>query len=194
MKIIGTLIISFLITVSSNVYADYKNQESFIYCIKEQVDEILTNKNKQERYKKLQEIIKSSINLSKISKFIMGKHWITATKKEREDFIREYEKYFTKLCIKILHTYIGSGEITIVSTKKIDTYIYLINTRFSYDESEGFINIDFKITENNDTFLIEDIIMSGVSISINQRSQINEKIDNQSIENIVEELKCSNNL
>ena len=113
---------------------------------------------------------------------------------ERKEFLQEYERYFIQLCTKILDMHIGRGEMTIISTKKINDKEYLINTRLLYDESGEFINVDFRIIENDNSFLINDIIISGTSISIYQRSKFSEKIDTHGILHVTKELKCKNAL
>lgn len=84
------------------------------------------------------------------------------------------------------------SEMIIMSTKAVDDETCLIGTRFSYGDEE-FTNIDFKGTKNNSSFLISDVVMSGISIAINQRSQFSEKIDTHGIASVIAELKCNNN-
>lgn len=191
MKIIRNLIV--IIIIALNAYASFENHKAFVYSLKQKIDDILIRGNEKSHHEKLQEIIQDSIDLKKVSQFVMGKHWILSTEKTKEDFVREYTTYFTRLCIKILNNYVGSSKMTIMSVKKVTDGVYIISTRFSYDENEGFNNIDFKIIECNNSFLIDDIVMSGMSITINQRTQFNEKIDTYGIASVIEELKCSNN-
>ncbi|OWZ25446.1 toluene tolerance, Ttg2 family protein [Wolbachia endosymbiont of Wuchereria bancrofti] len=164
--------------------------------MKQQVGNISIKENKKDRervYKKLQEIIQNNVDLKKISRFVMGKHWTLTTQEEREDFLREYEIYFTRLCIKILYKYMNNSEMTIMSSRAVDDATCLISTRFFYSDEE-FTNIDFKVTRNVSSFLISDVVMNGISISINQRSQFSEKIDTYSIARVIDELKYNNNL
>ncbi|MDN5247551.1 MAG: ABC transporter substrate-binding protein [Wolbachia endosymbiont of Tyrophagus putrescentiae] len=192
MKIIKTLAIIICIAISSHSYAHYENYKTLIYTLKQQVQDTLAeNGNKEE---KVQKIIQNSVNLRKISQFVMGKHWTLTTEEKRENFIKEYETHFIRLCIKILCNCVNSGEMTIMGVKKLDDGVFLVNTRFSYNENEEFTNIDFKVIENDGSPLIDDIVMSGISISINQRSLFNGKIDAYGIEHVIEELRYSNNL
>lgn len=81
----------------------------------------------------------------------------------------------------------------IMSTKAVDDETCLIGTRFSYGDEE-FTNIDFKVTKSDSSFLINDVVMSGISIAINQRSQFSEKIDTNGMASVIDELKRNNNL
>ncbi|MDD9331086.1 MAG: ABC transporter substrate-binding protein [Wolbachia sp.] len=164
--------------------------------MKQQVDEISMRENKKNReyvYEKLQEIIQDNVNLKGISRFVMGKYWALTTEKEKEDFLREYEVYLTNLCIKILYRYMNDSEMTIMSSREAGDKVCLVSTRFTYSNEE-FTNIDFKVTESNNFFLISDVIMSGISIAISQRAQFSEKIDTYGIASVIEELKCNNDL
>ncbi|MDG7056045.1 MAG: ABC transporter substrate-binding protein [Wolbachia endosymbiont of Meromenopon meropis] len=196
MNITKALIITIFIIISSDAYASCTDHRIFVHAIKQQVDTLYTKgkkKNREYIYKKLREIIQNNVNLKEISKFVMGKHWTLTTQEERESFLKEYEIYLTHLCVKILYHYINNSEMTIMNSQLCSDKACLINTRFSYT-NERFTNIDFKVTKINSSFLINDVIMGGVSISISQRSQFNEKIDTHGIENVINELKCNNNL
>lgn len=148
--------------------------------------------SKKDIYAKLQEIIQNRVNTKEIPRFVMGKYGVLATEKEKEDFLKEYEIYITRLCVKILYNYINS-EMTIMSARAIDDETCLIGTRFS-SGNEEFTNADFKVTKNGDYILISDVVMSGISIYISQRSKFNKKIDERGIASVIEELKCNNSL
>ncbi|AAW71028.1 ABC transporter substrate-binding protein [Wolbachia endosymbiont of Brugia malayi] len=196
MNVIKLLIIIVFIVISSRAYTNCADHKIFVHAMKQQVGNISTKENKKDRehvYKKLQEIIQNNIDLKKISRFVMGKHWTLTTQEEREDFLREYEIYFTRLCIEILYKYMNNSEMTIMSSRAVDNATCLISTRFFYSDEE-FTNIDFKVTKNVSSFLISDVVMNGISISINQRSQFSEKIDAYSIARVIDELKYNNNL
>ncbi|WP_395463334.1 phospholipid-binding protein MlaC [Wolbachia endosymbiont of Cantharis cryptica] len=196
MNITKVLIIIVFIAISSSAYTNCTDHKIFVHAMKQQVDSTSAKENKKNReyvYKKLQEIIQNNVNLKEISRFVMGKHWILTTQKERENFLREYEVYLMRLCAKILYKYMNGSEMIIMSSRAADDETCLISTRFSYGDEE-FTNIDFKVTKNNSSFLISDVVMNGISISINQRSQFSEKIDMDGIASVIDELKCNNNL
>ncbi|BET35694.1 hypothetical protein wScaTNS_09070 [Wolbachia pipientis] len=150
-------------------------------------------KNLEHIHEELQKIIQNNVNLKEISRFVIGKYWNLSTQKEKEEFLKEYEVYLARLCAKILYKYINNSEMIIMSTKAVDDETCLIGTRFSYGDEE-FTNIDFKVTKSDSSFLINDVVMSGISIAINQRSQFSEKIDTNGMASVIDELKCNNNL
>ncbi|MDR2831598.1 MAG: ABC transporter substrate-binding protein [Rickettsiales bacterium] len=172
------------------------DHKTFVRAMKQQVDSISIKENKKNQeyvHKKLREVIQNNVNLKGISQFVMGKYWTLTTQGEKESFLREYEVYLTRLCVKILYKYMNDSEMIIMSSRAVDNETCLISTRFSYGNEE-FTNIDFKVTKNNNLFLISDVVMSGISISINQRSQFSEKIDTYGIASVIDELKCNNDL
>ncbi|MDM8335228.1 MlaC/ttg2D family ABC transporter substrate-binding protein [Wolbachia pipientis] len=196
MSITKVLIFAVFVALSSSAYTSCAGHKIFMHAMKQQAGSVSAKENKKNReyvYKKLQEIIQNNVNLKEISRFIMGKHWALINKEEREGFLREYEMYLTRLCVKILYKYMNNSEMIIMSSEAVNDETCLISTRFSYGNEE-FTNIDFKVTKNGNSFLISDVIMNGISISINQRSQFSEKIDTYGIASVTRELKCNNNL
>ncbi|VVC38932.1 Toluene tolerance Ttg2/phospholipid-binding protein MlaC,Mur ligase, C-terminal [Cinara cedri] len=81
--------------------------------------------SKEDRHKKLQEIIQDNVDLKRISRFVIGKYWALTTEEKRQEFIKEHETYFTRLCIKILHNYIGGGEMMIMGVKEVGDGVYI---------------------------------------------------------------------
>ncbi|OEY86931.1 organic solvent ABC transporter [Wolbachia pipientis] len=186
MNVIKIFIIMFLAT---SAYADCRSHKDFIYALKNQMVSTVGRKSQM-----LQSIIRNNLDLKKISRFIIGKHWVLSQDATREDFLREYEAYFVRLCTKILYDYIQSSEMSVMGTKKVDDRVCIINTRFSHSDNEEFTNIDFQVTKKDNSFLISDITVSGISVLINQRAQFNKRIDTYGIEQVIKELKCNNNL
>ncbi|MGL9718178.1 MAG: MlaC/ttg2D family ABC transporter substrate-binding protein [Wolbachia sp.] len=196
MNITKALIIIVFVIISSGAYTSCAGHKIFVHAMKQQVNSIYTKEKKRNReyiYTKLQEIIRNNVNLKEISRFVMGKHWTLTTQEERENFLKEYEMYLTRLCVKILYQYMNNSEMTIMGSKAGDDGTCLVSTRFSYGDEE-FTNIDFKVAKSNSSFLINDVVMNGISISISQRSQFSEKIDTYGIASVIDELKCNNNL
>ncbi|WP_177429451.1 MlaC/ttg2D family ABC transporter substrate-binding protein [Wolbachia endosymbiont of Nilaparvata lugens] len=188
--------LTIFIVISSSAYANCIGHKTFVLAMKQQVDNTSmkgNRKNLEHVQEELLKIIQNNVDLKGISRFVIGKYWNLSIQKEKEEFLKEYEVYLARLCTKILYKYINNSEMIIMSTKAVDNETCLIGTRFSYGDEE-FTNIDFKVTKSDSSFLINDVVMSGISISINQRSQFSEKIDTNGMASVIDELKRNNNL
>lgn len=189
-------LLTIFIVISSSAYANCIGHKTFVLAMKQQVDNTSmkgNRKNLEHVQEELLKIIQNNVDLKGISRFVIGKYWNLSIQKEKEEFLKEYEVYLARLCTKILYKYINNSEMIIMSTKAVDDETCLIGTRFSYGDEE-FTNIDFKVTKSDSSFLINDVVMSGISISINQRSQFSEKIDTNGMASVIDELKRNNNL
>lgn len=188
--------LTIFIVISSSAYANCIGHKTFVLAMKQQVDNTSmkgNRKNLEHVQEELLKIIQNNVDLKGISRFVIGKYWNLSIQKEKEEFLKEYEVYLARLCTKILYKYINNSEMIIMSIKAVDNETCLIGTRFSYGDEE-FTNIDFKVTKSDSSFLINDVVMSGISISINQRSQFSEKIDTNGMASVIDELKRNNNL
>lgn len=188
--------LTIFIVISSSAYANCIGHKTFVLAMKQQVDNTSmkgNRKNLEHVQEELLKIIQNNVDLKGISRFVIGKYWNLSIQKEKEEFLKEYEVYLARLCTKILYKYINNSEMIIMSTKAVDDETCLIGTRFSYGDEE-FTNIDFKVTKSDSSFLINDVVMSGISIAINQRSQFSKKIDTNGMASVIDELKRNNNL
>ena len=131
-----------------------------------------------------------AIDQQKIAMGALGKYWRRATPEEQTRFINIFRE-------RQLRTYGGafkafSGE----------TLTYNDNIRYSPDGGRAIVSgeftqtsgskvpVDFKLYENKEgDWLVYDAVISGLSIVTTYRSQLNDKLQNMSIAELLKELE-----
>ncbi len=134
----------------------------------------------------LRETINEKFSFAKMSQLSLGKHW-----KERSD---EEKKEFTKLFGQLLEdTYISKLEVytdeIIVYTKEVvKKKKAQVNTQIVTDGVE--IPLDYRLYKlKDDSWMVYDMVIEGVSLIGNYRSQFDQKLKKNSFAKLVEELK-----
>ncbi len=139
---------------------------------------------------KRRELLRVTINekfsFAKMSQLSLGKHW-----KERSD---DEKKQFTKLFGQLLEdTYIskieGYTDEKIVYTKElVKKKKAQVNTKIVTDSVE--IPLDYRLYKlKDDSWMVYDMVIEGVSLIGNYRSQFDQILKKNSFDTLVEELK-----
>lgn len=197
-------ILAFLLVINSNCFAkqaisidqiekpsiaeDLRRSRDFIRSLNYQINNI-SGESKEHDYQELRKIVKENIDIQKMAKLVMGKHWQLVDKEEREAFTREYSVYLEYLYVSNLHKF-KSNKVTIIGNQHLGSDNYLVSTRFS--NNGDFINMNYKLRKSHDLFCITDITVNGISIVITQRLKFERKIEEQGLRNIIATLKQSN--
>ncbi len=163
--------------------------------VKNTIDEILEilrdpslkgDESVDKRRELLRETINKKFSFAKMSQLSLGKHW-----KKRSD---EEKKEFTKLFGQLLEdTYIskieGYTDEKIVYTKElVKKKKAQVNTKIVTDSVE--IPLDYRLYKlKDDSWMVYDMVIEGVSLVGNYRTQFDQILKKNSFAKLIEELK-----
>ncbi len=137
----------------------------------------------------LWEEVSPSFDFKEISKRVMGQHWENLLDKERSEF----EVLFTN---HIKMSYI-IGKTNPLLGKKIVSIREKMSNKFAKVQTELLaktekeVSADFYLFNKNGEWKIYDLVIEGVSIANNYRSQINITMSNKSFDGLVQIMKQS---
>ena len=150
-------------------------------------DPSLNGKEKlEERKQKLWAKISPLFHFEEMSKRALGKYW-----KERSDGEKEV---FVELFTGILKdTYIGktdtySGEKIVYLRERQNDARCKVQTKF-ITKTGSEISVNFNLINNHGKWKVYDIIIEGVSLVNNYRSQFNNILMKSSYEDLIEKIK-----
>ena len=151
-------------------------------------DESINKLTPQERKnnKKLMNKASSIIHIFILGPKTLGSHWEKRTPKEKENFLailtRLFEKvaypksakFFTDLQINYDNEIIKKGEAKVQTSME--------------HESEGLIEIGFKLHKINGKWLIYDVILDEVSLVLNLKAQFHKVIEEESFGELIKRM------
>lgn len=188
----------FLITLSvglffaNNSHAEkYTEIRDFVQRMSDNAIDIASDETKtiEKRRAELVDLFNERVDLDWVSKFIMGKHWRTASAKQRTKFVELYREYLIKKYAPKFNGYSGKEfQILKVENNYVDEYI----VRCKYVSNSGErINVDFLVMKNakDGKLYVNDFIAEGVSFIVMQRSEISSVINRKGLDNFLVDLK-----
>ncbi|HXX58236.1 MAG TPA: ABC transporter substrate-binding protein [Thermodesulfovibrionales bacterium] len=164
--------------------------------IKQTIDDVikvLNNKelkkpaNESERKAKIRSIIENRFDFAEMAKRSLGVHWSKRNPNEQKEFVPLFSDLLEDTYVRKIERYedekvqyVGEseeGSHAVVKTKIVAT-------------SGTEIPVDYKIFKKGNKWEIYDIIIEGVSLVNNYRTQFNHIISSSSYEELVKRLKA----
>lgn len=143
----------------------------FVKATAEQGLTFLSDPNSSQEQKKLEfkKLLDASFDLDTIGRFVLGKYWNSATPTQQQ----QYAFYFKRMVVNVYAGRFGEykgQKFEVKSVQTVNATDSLV-TSFIYPVGGGEpVQVDWRVRQKGNVFKIVDVLVSGVSMSITQRS------------------------
>ncbi|MZH45614.1 MAG: ABC transporter substrate-binding protein [Nitrospinae bacterium] len=161
----AVLIIVFITSSILVVYADSGPKAS----VQELLGEIRQIKSDQPDNQKHSQSALGFLNVAEISKKALGKYWSRRSETEREKFQTLLGELFVHVAFPSSAKFFADLDLVYGKTKEKKTVVVVPLT--VVHEKEGEVDIDFHLNQPGDKWQVVDVILDGVSMRNNLRSQ-----------------------
>ena len=195
MKKVFIIVLSLFILQQSLVAMEQEDlKKHFLNKIDEVVHIVQIEKDKSIRNSKIIDTLNPTFDFVLMAKLSLGKNWKTLTNIQRKEFVKEYVNRMKNSYSSKLDSY-SNQKIEVSSTKqpkknRIELVTNLLNNNEKLEISYKFY-LPSKKKENKDKWLIYDVVILGVSILKTDKAQFSEFLQNNSIEDLIVQLKKS---
>ena len=185
-----------LIFVSINLFANIgpdelvrKTADDVISIIKQDKDIQAGDTNKI--YKLAEEKILPNFDFERISRLVLGKAWRTATDDQKTQFKYEFKNLLLRSYAVALSKYKDQKiEYKPLRMKPTDE-IVTVKTEIIQSGAQP-IDVDYALAKQDNSWLVIDIIIEGVSLVTNYRSQFASEIKRNGMDSLIKELANKN--
>jgi phospholipid transport system substrate-binding protein len=154
-----------------------------------EVISIVTNedlKNKADlRREKLRQAIGNGFNYRQMAMRSLAREWTKRTPEEQNEFVELYKKFLEFSFASKIESFSGE-KINYLNEKIIKGKYAMVNTEVA--RKEGPVQIDYKLINENGSWLVYDFVVKGVSMVRNSRSQFEKIIREESYAGLVKNL------
>lgn len=116
----------------------------------------------------------------------LGLHWQKRTEAERTEFVNVFGELIERAHISQLERY--SGESIRYTGERVEGDLAMVNTRFVTKQSKE-IPVDYRLINREGRWRIYDIVVEGVSLVNNYRSQFDKVIRTSSYAEMLKRLR-----
>jgi phospholipid transport system substrate-binding protein len=154
-------------------------------------DKNLQSGNNQKLYQLAEEKILPSFDFERISRLVLGKAWRKATDLQKEQFKSEFRSLLLRTYSIALSKYKDQGiEIKPMRMKATDE-IVTVKTEIVQDGAQP-IKVNYALAKDGDSWLVFDIVIEGVSLVTNYRSQFSSEIRKGGMDSLNKKLAKKN--
>jgi len=139
-----------------------------------------------ERRLKIRETVEKRFDFEEMAKRSLALHWKKRTPQEQKEFVALFSDLLEDTYIRKIERY--EDEKVIYTEEKTDGAFATVRTKVTTSK-EAEIPVDYKIFKKGQKLEVYDIIVEGVSLVNNYRTQFNQIIRSSSYEELVTRLK-----
>lgn len=184
-------LIFIIIFISKAIIANEINPTDFIQNIINECKPVLIKENSIF----LEEKMEKYIDFNEIAIWIVGKKlWLDTTFHQKENFLKELKKLMLKTYSRTVYYYIDADvEFINNKTKKLEnTFNTRIQVSSIMKKNNKNVTITYRLIKNNDSWLVFDVIIEGISILKSLKNQYSEIIRIYGIDEAIKKITNSN--
>lgn len=140
----------------------------------------------KERRQKLWDTLKPVFNFKETAQRALGRHWLELTPEEKSKFIESFTNILRDLYLGKSDSY--QGEKIVYIREIVSGNRGKVQTNFFTSENKKIV-VDFSMHKVNDTWKVYDVIIEGISMVSNYRSQFNSIMSKGSFDELMEKLE-----
>jgi phospholipid transport system substrate-binding protein len=144
----------------------------------------------EDRRATIRRVANETFDFSEMSKRALARHWQARSPAEREEFVKLFADLLERAYVSRIETF--SGEKVAYNGDSIDGDVALVRTKIITKQSTD-IPVDYRMLKRSERWYVYDVVIEGVSLINNYRSQFNKIIQTSSYGALVDRMKTKQN-
>jgi phospholipid transport system substrate-binding protein len=151
-------------------------------------DPELKKENKQkERRAFVRKIAEEIFDFTETAKRSLGRHWQQRTPAERKEFVDLFADLLERSYLSKIELY--NGEKILYLGDTVDGDYATVRTKLLTKQGTE-IPVEYRMVRQNDRWIVYDVMIEGVSLIANYRTQFNKIIQTSSYQELVRKMKA----
>ena len=139
-----------------------------------------------ERRQAIREAADATFDWTEMARRALGQHWAKLDEAERQEFVGLFRTLLERAYVGKIDRY--SGEKVIYAGETIDGDMASVKTKLTSRQGQE-IPVEYRMIKRGDKWLVYDVIVEGVGLVSNYRTQFNEIIRTSSYQDLVKRLR-----
>lgn len=121
-----------------------------------------------EREKRVRALFEKNFDVKTIGQFVMGRHWRTATEKERKEFLDLFEDMIVKTYAQRFEEYEGQ-QFKAEKSERVGSRDYMVTSRVLQKNGPP-VKVEWRVRPTGGSPKVIDVLIENVSMGVTQRS------------------------
>lgn len=139
------------------------------------------------RRKKLKEAIYPRFDFAEMGKRSLGIHWAKRTPQERDEFVKLFADLLEQSYAKRLESY--TDQEVFYTKEQVEDKFGLVVTKIISAKENIDIPIEYRLLRQDTQWKVYDVVIDGISMVSNYRSQFNSIIQKSSYAELVQRMR-----
>ena len=154
-------------------------------------DKDIQNGDQKKVFALAEEKILPNFNFDRVCRMVLGKHWNRASKEQQEAFQREFRSLLLRTYATALSKYRNQTiDYKPLRSQPGDTEV-TVKTEILQPGGQP-VAVDYALEKTADNWKVYDIVIEGVSLVTNYRSQFSNEIKQSGMDGLIEKLAQKN--
>jgi phospholipid transport system substrate-binding protein len=153
-------------------------------ALRDQRDEI--KKTPGRLYELVAEIVLPYFDFERMSQWVLGLNWRTATPEQRAHFVEQFRQLLVRTYGNALSGYADEKIIYLPVADKTDSSKVTVRTEI--EQGGSTIPINYSMYNSKDGWKVYDVAINGVSLVTNYRATFSSIIRGEGIDNLIKQL------
>ena len=127
-------------------------------------------------------------NFEEMARRALGRPWKDQTPDKRKEFVQLFKQLIFNTYINRLENYTGSKERVFYDSEKLDGDYAIVKTHILYQGNNN-VEIEYRLHRDAGEWKVYDVVVEGISIVENYRSQFASILTNQSFDSLLGKLR-----
>ncbi len=145
---------------------------SFINNLGNQLQTVTRSASAEQRLAGFQELFRTDFDVPGLGRFVLGRFWRAFTPFEQQEFLSLFERYVVLTYSEKLSDYTEGGSCPRVTGSRPEADGVLVSSQIFRARTAQPLKVDWRLTAQNGSYKISDIIIEGLSMAANGRSQL----------------------
>lgn len=141
----------------------------------------------EERKEVFRDILRQGFDLNAIGRLILGRHWRSATKEQRSDYLRLFSEYVLRTYSSMLGGYTDE-KFEIGHAKPVGKADMMVSTQIVGSDGPPVL-VNWRVRMINEQYKVIDVSVEGVSMVLTKRSEFSSVIKNKGFDGLLNALQ-----
>ena len=166
-----------------------KTAEDVLFAIN--ADQEIQKGNKEKIYKLAEEKILPNFDFERVARLVLGRAWRSASEEQKKGFIIEFRTLLLKTYAVALSKY-KNQKIKFKPTRiSEENTIVVVKSEITQSGAQP-IRVNYALSKDTGKWLVFDIVIEGVSLVTNYRSQFSSEIKRNGMDTLIKKLSKKN--
>ena len=145
---------------------------SFIDDLGNQLQLVTKTASTEQKLAGFEELFRTDFDVPGLGRFVLGRFWRVFTPFEQQEFLSLFERYVVLTYSEKLSDYTEDGGCPRVTGSRPEADGVVVSSQIVRGQTAQPLKVEWRLTAQNGSYKVSDIIIEGLSMAANGRSQL----------------------